>query len=450
MLPTRRRAVIVVDLGFGDAGKGLVTDALVRSLGARAVVRFNGGAQAGHNVVTPDGRHHTFAQLGSGSLVPGVRTFLSRHVVVHPTALACEADHLERLGVREPLARVTVSAEALLLTPFHQAVCRLREIARGDGRHGSCGVGVGETMRDALSAPEDALRMGDLRDRPRLRRLLERARERLREEASPLRVSGAEAATERSLLDDLSVTDAWIDALPALEILDEEAWARRLAAEPTVIFEGAQGVLLDEWRGFHPFTTWSTCTFDNALELIGDRPAIRLGVLRTYATRHGPGPFPTERPLRLPEPHNAHGPWQGAFRWGDLDLALLRYAIAACGGVDALAVTHLDALAAMSEWRVCRAHLPAPGDAHLFDEHGTPRLGRFTDLDHQSALTEALFRTRPVIDVPLAAPTPARVVRWLGDQLGAPVVLGAHGPTHLDVRPLLPRRSRVQGLESRV
>src|SRR6185295_1295124 len=77
------RAFAVVDLGFGDAGKGLLTDWLARRTGASVIVRFNGGAQAGHNVVTEDGRHHTFAQIGAGSFVPGVRTFLSRHVVVH-------------------------------------------------------------------------------------------------------------------------------------------------------------------------------------------------------------------------------------------------------------------------------------------------------------------------------------------------------------------------------
>ena len=115
------RASAVVDLGFGDSGKGLATDWLVRTTGADVVVRFNGGAQAGHNVVTPDGRHHTFSQLGAGSFVEGVRTFLSRDVVVHPTALVREAAVLAERGVPDPLARVAVSERALVITPFHQA-----------------------------------------------------------------------------------------------------------------------------------------------------------------------------------------------------------------------------------------------------------------------------------------------------------------------------------------
>ncbi len=138
------RAFVVVDLGFGDSGKGLLTDFLARRTGASVVVRYNGGAQAGHNVVTSDGRHHTFAQFGAGSFVPGVRTFLSRHVIVHPTALLFEGRALEEKGVGDVFSRLRVSEAARVITPFHQAANRLRELARGEARHGSCGVGVGE------------------------------------------------------------------------------------------------------------------------------------------------------------------------------------------------------------------------------------------------------------------------------------------------------------------
>ena len=99
---------------------------------------------------------------------------------------------------------------------------------------------------------------------------------------------------------------------------DQCKWLLR--AGPAV-FEGAQGVLLDEWRGFHPYTTWSTTTFANAETLLAEagETAIRLGVVRCYLTRHGPGPFVTEDPtLEIPEPHNGTGTWQGAFRNGSL------------------------------------------------------------------------------------------------------------------------------------
>jgi len=166
---SRRSAFLVVDLGFGDAGKGLLCDYLVRATRAPWVVRFNGGAQAGHNVVTADGRHHTFSQFGAGTFVPGVRTYLARDVVVHPTALASEARHLASVGVRDAMQRIQIDPECRVTTPFHQASNRVRELLRGIARHGSCGVGVGETVHDSLTTPELTLRFAELNTPERVR-----------------------------------------------------------------------------------------------------------------------------------------------------------------------------------------------------------------------------------------------------------------------------------------
>ncbi|MEI6292003.1 MAG: adenylosuccinate synthetase, partial [Chloroflexota bacterium] len=156
------RAFIIVDLGFGDSGKGLLTDFLARQYQAGVVVRYNGGAQAGHNVVLPDGRHHTFSQFGSGSFIPGVRTYLSRRVVIHPGALLVEGTILQEKGLPDVFSRLRMSEEALIITPFHQAANRIKEIVRGADRHGSCGVGVGEAVEDASAHPGDSVQAGDL------------------------------------------------------------------------------------------------------------------------------------------------------------------------------------------------------------------------------------------------------------------------------------------------
>ena len=113
-------AHVVLGLGYGDEGKGLVVDHLVRSTGARRVVRV-GGHQAAHNVVLPNGTHHTFAQFGSGTFTPGVVTHLSRFMMVDPLALAAEAAHLRSVGVPDALSRLTVDSMALLTTPYHRA-----------------------------------------------------------------------------------------------------------------------------------------------------------------------------------------------------------------------------------------------------------------------------------------------------------------------------------------
>lgn len=446
-----REAWLVVDLGFGDAGKGTVTDFLVRARGARAVVRFNGGAQAGHNVVTADGRHHTFAQLGSGSFVPGVRTHLPRHVVVHPAALLVEARRLERVGVHDALARVSVHRDALAITPFHQAANRLRELARGEGAHGTCGVGVGETVADALAGADDVVRVGDLWDpaalRPRLKRLQARKRAELDEALRAL--AGRETAErERQVLEAEDVSEAWLDALAPLcatrvAVGDAEERAL-LGGSGALVFEGAQGVLLDEWRGFHPHTTWSTCTFENArtvLESIGwDGAVTRMGVLRAYATRHGQGPFPTEDvALRaaLPEPHNASTGWQGTFRVGWLDGVLLRYALAACGGADLLAVTHLDRVQP-ERWRVCGAYRVGAGseEAGFFERAGGEsegvvgiRLGPPRDLGYQERLGRALRSVEPVYEELAPGAEAEGLLKWVEARAGVPVGLASFGPT---------------------
>jgi adenylosuccinate synthase len=432
-----RRAVAVVDLGFGDAGKGLVVDWLARAGRAGLVVRFNGGAQAGHNVVTPDGRHHTFAQLGAGTFVAGVRTHLASRVVVHPTALLVEAERLAAAGVRDGLARVTVSGEAPVVTPFHQAANRVRELARGAGRHGSCGVGVGEVMADALAHGGDCVRVRDLGDAAALRRTLARVQERVRASVAEARAAGV-AAMERELgvLDGASTAEAWIDAtrpfVARVAVASDAVVLDALRAGAGVVFEGAQGVLLDEDWGFHPYTTWSRCTFENVDELVSAAGAgegvLRLGVLRPYAHRHGPGPLPTESAelgAALEEPHNGDGAWQGRFRVGWPDLVLARYASAVCGGVDALALTHVDDLARRADWRVAVSY----DGRRVVDWAMTPP----ADLARRARATDRLAAARPDYQGASAAD----VEDALAAACAAPVRLRSRGPTAAHVEAAL-------------
>lgn len=410
--------VIVVDLGFGDAGKGTVVDHLCARPAphpVHAVVRFNGGPQAAHNVVTDDGRHHTFAQFGSGSFTPGVETFLSRHMLVDPLALATEAAHLADVGVPDALARLTVDPDALLVTPFHAAANRARERARGTARHGSCGMGVGETAAFALAHPEHAPRAGDVRAPAVLRRKLLAVRDALTAELGDLAAPPADHVA--------TVFTAFGEAVR----LAPDTHLRSLLRKGPVVFEGAQGVLLDEWHGFHPYTTWSTTTFHNAEALLAEEGhgGTRLGVLRTYTPRHGPGPLVTEDPdltARHPDSHNTTGPWQGAFRVGHFDAVAHRYAVDVCDGVDTIALTHMDA-ATRRGLRACHAY--------RVDGERVTRLpvGAPGDLDRQAALTDRLMRAVPELG-PEVPPSD-----WPGlveAALGAPVSLLSSGPRSRD------------------
>lgn len=446
------RAYIVVDLGFGDAGKGLLTDFLVRHVDAGVVVRYNGGAQAGHNVVTPDGRHHTFSQFGSGTFLPHVKTYLSRHVVIHPTALLLEGETLEDKGVWNPFSRLRLSDQALVITPFHQAVNRFREKIRGVDRHGSCGVGIGEAVEDALLHPEDRILAGDLRNPDRLRLKLQvvcdlkrQQIEALLKESSP----GLIPAWEYEIFERDDVIDSWISSTARIHELDLiasdsvlEHWLRE---EKNVIFEGAQGVLLDADTGFHPYTTWSRCTAANALELINevapDSIVFQVGVMRSYMVRHGPGPLPTEADsiANVVSEHNRFNEWQGRVRYGWFDAVLARYALSVTGEVDSLVITHLDVLSRLNTWKFCIGyqgyHDPynnplssTPSNGVMTEFHLPPYLS----LEQRTQYTQALSAVNPVLKECNA--DNETVIREIEALIGQQVGIVTHGPRANDVQ----------------
>ena len=348
-----RQAIQVIDLGFGDSGKGSIVDYLAWRYEANWVVRFNGGPQAGHNVVLPDGRHHTFSQFSSATFQPGVRTLLSRFMLIDPYAMRNEATHLEELGVPDAMARTFIDARCPVITPPQQVANRLRERARGAAAHGTCGMGIGECVADAIEDKAAVLRAADLTNPALVRTKLSASLLRKRAQMNDLMYLAT--PSERHLFED----DSWIDRACALatdvasraNIISADQAAQILINSSLTIFEGAQGVLLDEYFGFHPHTTWSITTYANADQLLDETGVefirTRIGVLRPYLTRHGNGPLVTEDAQisdRLREPHNRYDGYAGRFRYGVLDLVMLRYALNACGGVHALAVTCLDHL----------------------------------------------------------------------------------------------------------
>lgn len=324
---------MVAGLQFGDEGKGSIVDCLVRETKAQIVVRYNGGPQAAHNVVTPNGRHHTFAQLGSGSFV-GAATYLSRFMLIEPLAFMRElATFFDTAGF---MPTVYVEEGCPIITPWHWRLNRVRERKRGSERHGSCGMGIGELRAD-IEAGNPILRAGDL------------GSTREQDILHAIRVIKA------SELRRLNPDEVRGDPSGGLEFPDYQWFTRNVRVVPNgsltelasdaVVFEGAQGLLLDELWGCAPYNTWSDCTFGNAHRLIEGSGAevTRLGVMRTYMTRHGAGPFPTEDETINHSDHNTANEWQGSFRQGVLDLSLSNYAVQRLG-IDGVALTHCDRL----------------------------------------------------------------------------------------------------------
>jgi adenylosuccinate synthase len=339
-------AYLVAGLFYGDEGKGATVDYLVRETGANLVIRYNGGAQAGHSVVAPEGRHHIFSQFGSGTFSPGVRTFLSRYMMVNPLSMMTEEAQLRAVGVDDAFSRTMVDARALIITPFQKAVNKIQQNLYK--AHNSCGMGIGQTRADHIAHKDKVLFAGDLRHHDVLRRKLNFMQEISLQKVLHLDLDETQGAAD-VLLGGKSSVD-WLMAeyvkWPAKLVETEEEAFHEAGS---VVFEGAQGVLLDEVHGEVGFNTWTDCTFHNAFVLLnrsGWKGLFhKIGVLRTYLTRHGDGPLPTEQswmPATYPERHNASDGPQGKFRKGLFSEELLDRSLKICGGVHGFALNHMD------------------------------------------------------------------------------------------------------------
>lgn len=415
-----RRAIITVDLGFGDSGKGATVDAICRQQQVDLVCRYSGGSQAGHNVQLPDGRRHCFSQFGAGTLA-GVPTYLDRNVVVELRAMDREAMALQQnFGIEDPYSLLWVHPSCLISTTYHRALNRLREVARGNRRHGSCGHGIGETRRYYLQHGMDSVFVDDLFN-PWLREKLQLMQSRLILEAQELINVVPREWQERTyheLFLQSPITEAQLLECGAnfFTPCEDEV----LEGFETVLFEGAQGVLLDEWHGFHPHTTWSTVTPKHAIEMCqaADCDDITtLGIIRQYSTRHGAGPLPTEDDMMASLVNDVGNPtndWQGEFRCGPLDLVLLRYAKERVGQLDGLVVNcldhHLGTHRVCTRYKVQGQRLPAAPPMSLFE---------------QEVLGKLLATAEPVY----AAIDQRALLELLSEEI-APVVMTADGPTY--------------------
>jgi adenylosuccinate synthase len=378
-------AYIVCGLAFGDEGKGTVTDFLCRTHDIGLVVRHNGGLQAAHRVVAADGTEHVFRQFGAGSLVSGVRTLLSKYVVISPADLVAESLKLEELGVAVPYDSIRIDASCTVVTPLHQMVGQLNEVAKGESRIGSCGKGFGQAVTERECGL--GIAFGDLFYPVQLKRKLSESIKRHMAEAAELMRTCDDPEMREiecffadkigldTLLSNYSRATEWLANAPCF---DADILSAAVSGGEKVVFEGAQGALLHRERGFVPYITRSRTTAENAQELwsisVRQRTAQKIGVFRPYGHRHGPGPFITEDadlPERFADQSNPENRWQGRFRLGHLDLVALRYGISLNGGVDTLAITNLDRLSGCRTIRVCVS----------YDCRSRGRLDGWTDSD---------------------------------------------------------------------
>ena len=344
--------VTVVGAQWGDEGKGKIVDWL--SHRAELVVRFQGGHNAGHTLVI-NGVTYKLSLLPSGVVRPGKLSIIGNGVVIDPWALMAEIDKVRAQGVAIDAKSLRIADNAVLILPLHGQIDRAREEAQGAGRLGTTGRGIGPAYEDKVA--RRAVRVCDLADPDSLE---ERVDHLLAHHNALLRGLGADEIAPADVLDPLKEIAPKI--LPYADtvwhILDE---ARRQGKR--ILFEGAQGAMLDVDHGTYPYVTSSNTVAGQAAVGSGLGPkavGYVLGITKAYTTRVGSGPFPTELDDEIGRGLGERGREFGTVtgrqrRCGWFDAVLARQAIKVAG-IDGIALTKLDVLDGMKAIKVCTGY----------------------------------------------------------------------------------------------
>ena len=332
--------VVVIGTQWGDEGRGTVVDWLTDH--AHAVVRFQGGHNAGHTLIV-GGKKTVLRLIPSGILRPTTPCYIGNGVVLSPEALLKEIDELEAAGV-DVVARLSISEACPLILPYHVAMDLAREIKRGTAKIGTTGRGIGPAYEDKVA--RRAIRLQDLFTPARF---TERLDEVLDYHNFVLKnYFGAETIVAQAVLDAVMPLAQRVQAMVA-DVPRE--LARLQKAGKSLLFEGAQGTLLDVDHGTYPYVTSSNCVAGAASAGAGVGPQSLhyvLGITKAYTTRVGSGPFPTELfdevGRHLAEKGNEFGSVTGRpRRCGWFDAAALKRSIQ-INGVSGLCITKLDVL----------------------------------------------------------------------------------------------------------
>ncbi len=345
--------VVVVGAQWGDEGKGKIVDWL--SERADVVVRFQGGHNAGHTLVI-DKITYKLSLLPSGIVRPGKLAIIGNGVVVDPWALIDEIDTVRRQGVAVSRDNLRVADNAVLILPLHRELDVIRENAAGAGKIGTTGRGIGPAYEDKVG--RRALRVADLRDLMSLDTKIQRLlthHNALRRGLGMPELTGDELHAQLSGIAPriLEFSDTVFDLLD-----------RQRRAGKRILFEGAQGVMLDIDHGTFPFVTSSNTVAAQAASGSGVGPGALsyvLGIAKAYTTRVGAGPFPTEQDNAVGDEIGARGREFGTVtgrkrRCGWFDAVLVRQAIKT-SGIHGIALTKLDVLDGLGEIKVSTGYM---------------------------------------------------------------------------------------------
>jgi len=412
--------VVIVGTQWGDEGKGKIVDVLSRHVAA--VVRFQGGNNAGHTLVV-DGKKLVLHLLPSGVLRDDCLCVIGNGVVVDPDVLLQEMDRLAATGLTLTPDRLRISQLAHVIMPYHLQLDRLREAALGKARIGTTCRGIGPTYEDKVA--RRGVRMADLVDPRRLAAAVERV---LTEKNGAIAALGGEPLEAGKLVEAYAALGQRL----APFVGDTATELHRIhRGGHSILFEGAQGTFLDVDHGTYPFVTSSSTVAGGACAGAGVGPTILdevVGIAKAYTTRVGSGTFPTEAQGEEEERLRATGGEFGATtgrprRCGWFDAPLVRHA-ARLNGLTRLALTKLDVLSGLDEVPVCVAYEGVEADSFPADLTGVTPV-----FETMPGWAEDLTACRRLSELPGNA---LRYVQRVEELVGVPIELVSVGPGRED------------------
>jgi adenylosuccinate synthase len=417
--------VAVVGAQWGDEGKGKLVDWL--SERADVVVRFQGGHNAGHTLVI-DGVVYKLSLLPSGIVRPGKLSIIGNGVVIDPWALVAEIDKLTKQGVTITNKNLRIAANATLILPLHGELDRIREEAAGAGKIGTTGRGIGPAYEDKVG--RRAIRVHDLADLSTIGVKIERM---LTHHNALRRGMGQVELKAADILAQLT------EIAPKILPYSDAVWALLDEVKregKRILFEGAQGILLDIDHGTYPYVTSSNTVAGQAAAGSGLGPSsigYVLGIAKAYTTRVGSGPFPTEQQNEVGEYIGHRGKEFGTVtgrkrRCGWFDAILVRQAIKT-SGIHGIALTKLDVLDGLDEIKVCVGY--------MLDGK---RIERFPAAEEAQKLVEPIYETiagwegttagaRSWAQLPAQA---IKYVKYLEELIECPIALLSTSPERED------------------
>ena len=415
--------VVVIGTQWGDEGKGKIVDWLTDH--AQGVVRFQGGHNAGHTLVI-GGQKTALQLIPSGIMRPGVACYIGNGVVLSVPDLLREIDKLQAAGV-EVVSRLKVSEACPVILPYHTALDVAREAARGAGKIGTTGKGIGPTYEDKVA--RRAIRVADLLNE---QRFAEKLLENLDYHNFVLtHYFKAHAVDYQKTLDDT------LASVPRLAPMVEDVSSALYAAAregSSILFEGAQGSMLDVDHGTYPYVTSSNCVAGNAAAGAGVGPNMLhyiLGITKAYTTRVGSGPFPSELPTsegvgqHLATVGHEFGTVTGRpRRCGWFDAALLRRSVQ-INGVSGMCLTKLDVLDGLDSLRLCTGYKLDGKDVGIFPV-GAEDAGRCEPVyEEMPGWKESTVGAKSLADLPTTA---RAYIKRIEELVGVPVDMVSTGP----------------------